>query len=73
MCDLLHERSTKDPRPTRIFSDSDCRTHSLHLRRDSKEDTLDLCKQLGWKVPQNYAPPPHPTKKVALLRFLFYL
>ena len=72
-CDLLHERSSKDPRPTRIFSDSDCRTHSLHLRRDSKEDTLDLCKQLGWKVPQNYAPPPHPTKKVALLRFLFYL
>ena len=54
-CGLLHEASYSDPRPTRIFSDSDCRTHSLHLRRDSKEDTLDLCKQLGWKVPPAFS------------------
>ena len=50
-CSLLHEESETDTRPTRIFSDSDCRTHALHLRRDSGEDILTLCKQLGWKVP----------------------
>lgn len=50
-CGLLHEATQIDPRPTRIFSDSDCRTHALHLRGDSGEDILTLCKQLGWKVP----------------------
>ena len=50
-CSLLHLSSEDDPRPTRIFSDNDCRTTCLHLRRDSGEDTLTLCKQLGWKVP----------------------
>lgn len=50
-CSLLHEQSDTDTRPTRVFSDTDCRTHALHLRRDSGEDNLTLCKQLGWKVP----------------------
>ena len=44
---LLHEKTEDDPRPTRLFSDTDARTHCLHLRRDSKEDHLDICKQLG--------------------------
>ena len=48
---LLHEETTKDPRSTRVFSDTDSRTHCLHLRRDSGENTLDLCLQLGWKPP----------------------
>ena len=38
-------------RQTRVFSDNDCRTTCLHLRRDSGEDVLTLCKQMGWKVP----------------------
>ena len=46
-CSLLHVSSIADPRPTRVFSDTDCRTTCLHLRRDSGEDTLTLCKQLG--------------------------
>ena len=50
-CCLLHAKNAADQRPTRQFSDSDCRTHSLHLRRDSGEDTLELCKQLEWKEP----------------------
>ena len=54
-CGLLHKKSSKDPRSTRIFSDSDCRTHSLHLRRDSGENMLELCKQLGWKVPPAFS------------------
>ena len=54
-CGLLHKKSSKDPRPTRIFSDYDCRTHSLHLRRDSGENMLELCKQLGWKVPPAFS------------------
>ena len=48
---LLHEWSKEDTRPTRVFSDTDSRTHCLHLRRDSGENTLDLCIQLGWKPP----------------------
>ena len=44
-----------DPRPKRIFSDNDCRTHALHLRRDCGEDTLMLCKQLGWKKPDEFS------------------
>ena len=48
---LLHESTIQDPRPTRVFSDTDSRTHCLHLRRDSGENTLDLCIQLGWKPP----------------------
>ena len=48
---LLHEETTKDPRSTRVFSYTDSRTHCLHLRRDSGENTLDLCIQLGWKPP----------------------
>jgi hypothetical protein len=50
-CSLLHVSSVHDLKPTRIFSDTDCRTTCLHLRRDSGEDTLTLCKQLGWKNP----------------------
>ena len=47
--------SIEDPRPTRVFSDNDVRTTSLHLRRDAYEDTLTLCKQLGWKEPSAYS------------------
>ena len=54
-CYLLHKKNATDQRPTRQFSDSDCRTHSLHLRRDSGEDTLELCKQLGWKEPPAFS------------------
>ena len=50
-CGLLHEKSVNDPRPTRVFSDNDSRTHCLHLRRDCGEDVLMLCKQMGWKLP----------------------
>ena len=50
-CGLLHEKNKADIRQTRVFSDNDCRTTGLHLRRDCGEDTLTLCKQMGWKVP----------------------
>ena len=48
---LLHQTTDQDPRPTRVFSDTDARTHCLHLRRDSGEGYINLCKQLGWTVP----------------------
>ena len=48
---LLHQSTKQDPRPTRVFSDTDARTHCLHLRRDSKEEYINICKQLGWTVP----------------------
>ena len=54
-CSLLHVATKEDPRPTRVFSDTDCRTHCLHLRRDSGDKLLDLCKQLGWKPPPVYS------------------
>ena len=50
-CSLLHVATKEDPRATRLFSDTDCRTHCLHLRRDSGGNVLELCKQLGWKPP----------------------
>ena len=43
--------SLDDKRPTRLFTDTDCLTHALHLRRDCGESTLMLCKKLGWKEP----------------------
>ena len=54
-CGLLHVQNVEDPRPTLVFSDNDARTTSLHLRRDAGEDTLTLCKQLGWKEPSAYS------------------
>ena len=50
-CQLLHEANKIDTRQTRVLSDNDCRTTCLHLRTDCGEDTLTLCKQMGWKVP----------------------
>ena len=35
---------------SRVFSDTDARTHCLQLRRESGEDHINLCKQLGWTV-----------------------
>ena len=54
-CSLLHVASIEDTRPTRVFSDNDARTTSLHLRRDAYEGTLTLCKQLAWKEPSAYS------------------
>ena len=54
-CSLLHVATKEDPRATRVFSDTDCRTHCLHLRRDSGEKVLESCKQLGWKALPNFS------------------
>ena len=48
---LLWMQTDDDPRPTRVFTDRDCRTHCLHLRRDANENVLDICKQMGWQPP----------------------
>ena len=52
---LLWVATEDDPRPTRVFTDRDCRTHCLHLRRDANENQLDICQQLGWKPPPVYS------------------
>ena len=44
---LLWHETDDDPRPTRVFTDRDSRTHCLHLRRDANENLLDICQQLG--------------------------
>ena len=54
-CSLLHKRSKENPANTRIFSDTDCRTHCLHLRRDSGENVLMTCNQMGWKPPKEFS------------------
>ena len=54
-CSLLHVATKEDPRATRVFSDTDCRTHCLHLRRDGGAKVLELCKQLGWRPPPNFS------------------